>query len=144
MLHMAVGLAILGLLTAALFQLRGLLLAVCLLFLVTIAVAITWGYGFLLTLFAVLVAQSVFQASYFVGLAALSSFHRLLERRPSGDRSPGGARINGLPSSLITDLDCPNSQPPAARDLCGRVRSTIGGEQAVTIAIFQEDRHATR
>ena len=92
MLHIAVGLAILGLLTGASFQLRGLLLAVCLLFLVTIAVAITRRYDFLQTLFAVLAAQSVFQASYFVGLAALSSFHRLLERRPLADRLPGGAR----------------------------------------------------
>jgi cytochrome c biogenesis factor len=82
----------LGLLTGASFQLRGLLLAVCLLFLVTIAVAITRRYDFLQTSFAVLAAQSVFQASYFVGLAALSSFHRLLERRPLADQLPGGAR----------------------------------------------------
>src|SRR5437667_11223605 len=89
---MAVGLAILGLLTGASFQLRGLLLAVCLLFLVTMTVAIANGYGFLQTLLAVLAAQSVFQASYFVGLVALSSFHRLLERRLSADRLQAGAR----------------------------------------------------
>jgi hypothetical protein len=74
--HAAVGLAGLGLVVGILFQLRGLLSIVPLLFIASIAFAITHEYGFLKTVFTVFAAQTIFQLSYFMGLVILAIFNR--------------------------------------------------------------------
>jgi hypothetical protein len=92
--HAAIGLAVSGLTVGILFQLRGLLSIVPLLFIASIAFAITREYGFLKTVFTVFAAQTVFQASYFIGLVSLAVFDRLFgrgaspEAQPTGERSP--------------------------------------------------------
>jgi hypothetical protein len=54
----AIGLAVLGLIAGILFQLRGLLWIVPLLFIASIGFAITREYGFLKTVFTVFAAQT--------------------------------------------------------------------------------------
>ena len=87
----AIGLAVLGLIAGIiLFQLRGLLWIVPLLFIASIGFAITGEYGFLKTVFTVFAAQTVFQASYFVGLVSLAVFDRLFGRGASAETQPTG------------------------------------------------------
>jgi hypothetical protein len=81
----AIGLAVLGLIAGILFQLRGLLWIVPLLFIASIGFVITREYGFLKTVFTVFAAQTVFQASYFVGLVSLAVFDRLFSRGASAE-----------------------------------------------------------
>ena len=86
----AIGLAVLGLIAGILFQLRGLLWIVPLLFIASIGFVITREYGFLKTVFTVFAAQTVFQASYFVGLVSLAVFDRLFGRGASAETQPTG------------------------------------------------------
>src|SRR5215475_16204705 len=88
--HAAIGLTVLGLIVGVLFQLRGLLVIVSLLFIASIAFAITHDYGFLKTVFTVFAAQTVFQASYFMGLVTLAVFDRLFGRGASAEAQPTG------------------------------------------------------
>ena len=86
----AIGLAVLGLIAGILFQLRGLLWFVPLLFIASIGFAITREYGFLKTVFTVFAAQTVFQASYFMGLVSLAVFDRLFAPSASAETQPTG------------------------------------------------------
>jgi hypothetical protein len=95
----AIGLAVLGLIVGTLFHLRGLLSIVLLLFIASIAFAITREYGFLKTVFTVFAAQTVFQASYFMGFVSLAVFDRLF----------GGASAEAQPS---VDRDRPSTPVP--------------------------------
>ena len=88
--HAAIALAVLGLIVGILFQLRGLLSIVPLLFIASIAFAITNEYGLLKTVFTVFAAQTVFQASYFMGLVSLAVFDRLFGRGASAEAQPTG------------------------------------------------------
>jgi hypothetical protein len=83
--HAAIGLAVLGLIVGALFHLRGLLSIVLLLFIASIAFAITREYGFLKAVFTVFAAQTGFQASYFMGFLSLVVFDRLFGRGASAE-----------------------------------------------------------
>jgi len=86
--HAAFGLTVLGLIVGVLFRLRGLLVIVSLLLIASIAFAITHDYGFLKTVFTVFAAQTVFQASYFVGLVTLAVFERFVGRGASAEAQP--------------------------------------------------------
>jgi len=86
--HAAIGLAVLGLIVGFSFRLRGLLSIVTLLFIASIVFAITHEFGFLKTVFTVFAAQTVFQASYFVGLMILAGFDRHFGRGASGEAQP--------------------------------------------------------
>jgi len=81
----AVGLAILGFLIGASFQLRSLLLTAAVLFLATLGFACSHGYDLLQTMCMALGAQTILQTSYFLGLVALDRSYRFLSRRASGD-----------------------------------------------------------
>ena len=96
----AIGLAVLGLIVGTLFHLRGLLSIVLLLFIASIAFAITREYGFLKTVFTVFAAQTVFQASYFMGFVSLAVFDRLFGRGASAE------------DQLFVDHDRPSTPVP--------------------------------
>jgi hypothetical protein len=65
------------------FRLRVLLMLVPVLLVVTIAVAIDQKYGFLYAALMVLVAQTILQASYFVGLVLAAATSPAEQRRDS-------------------------------------------------------------
>jgi hypothetical protein len=86
--------ASLGLVTGIMFRLRVLLMLVAALPVAATMVAVKSGYGFLGTALTILVAQTILQASYFLGLAVMamtSSVGR--EQRRSSDYAlrPGSA-----------------------------------------------------
>lgn len=72
--YAAIALAVSGLVTGIMFRLQVLLALVALLFLASVAVAVGSGFGFLKTLLTVLVAQTILQTSYFLGLVVAAIF----------------------------------------------------------------------
>jgi hypothetical protein len=85
MVYMAIVLAIVGLVTGIMFRTRVLLAIVALLLLVSVGVAVSSGFSFLNTALTILIAQTILQASYFLGLVVAASFHRLVSRHASVD-----------------------------------------------------------
>ena len=105
--HAAIALAVLGLIVGISFQLRGLLSIVPLLFIASIAFAITHEYGLLKTVFTVFAAQTVFQTSYFMG-QTLAVFDRPFGRGASAEaKSSGDGNRRSAPVPL-TVFGIPN------------------------------------
>jgi hypothetical protein len=96
--YAAIALAIMGLIAGTMFRLRVLLLLVALLLLVSVVVAVSGRFGFLNTALTILIAQAIFQTSYFLGLVTASVFHWLVVRDASAvvttssdlDQAPAG------------------------------------------------------
>jgi hypothetical protein len=83
--YAALLIALLGLVTGIMFRLRVLLTLVAILLVTTTLVSIKSGFGFLGTALAIMVAQTILQASYFLGLvlaAIVSAAGREQRRRP--------------------------------------------------------------
>jgi hypothetical protein len=95
--YAAIALAIMGLLTGMMSRLRVLLTIVALLLPVSVAFALSAGFGFLNTALTVLIAQTILQTSYFLGLVAAAFSHRLA----AGSKS--------------AEVTAPSDQAPAAR-----------------------------
>ena len=91
--YAAIALAILGLLTGIAFRLRVLLTLVALLLVVSIGFAVSHGFSFLNTALTILIAQTIFQTSYFVGLVVSAVFHRLVVRHASAGAAPPSGSI---------------------------------------------------
>jgi hypothetical protein len=92
--YAAIALAILGLLTGIAFRLRVLLTLVALLLVVSIAFAVSHGFSFLNTALTILIAQTVFQTSYFLGLVVTAVFHRLVASDASAGATPPPGSTN--------------------------------------------------
>jgi hypothetical protein len=76
----AIALAILGFAVGAVFRLKTLLSIIALVLLLTIVFSLTNGFTFLETALTIMAAQSIVQASYFLGLvvrAVLTAAHRM-------------------------------------------------------------------
>ena len=86
--YAAIALAILGFAIGVMFQLRVLLMIVGLLLLLSIVFSIGHGFTFLGTLLTIMVAQTVLQGAYFIGLIARSIFYRTDRGRPPISRPP--------------------------------------------------------
>jgi hypothetical protein len=83
--YAALLIALLGLVTGIMFRLRVLLTLVAVLLVTTILVSIKSGFGFPGTALAIMVAQTILQGSYFLGLvlAAIASAAGREHRRRS-------------------------------------------------------------
>jgi len=90
--YAAIALAIMGLITGVMFRIRVLLLIVALLLLVSVVVAVSSGFSFLNTALTILIAQTILQASYFLGLVAAELLRRVLARGASRDVTPPSDR----------------------------------------------------
>jgi hypothetical protein len=76
----AIALAILGFAVGAVFRLKILLSILALVLIITIVFSLTRGFTFLDTALTIMAAQSIVQASYFLGLvvrAVLTAAHRM-------------------------------------------------------------------
>ena len=76
----AIALAILGFAVGAVFRLKVLLPILALVLVITIVFSLTRGFTFLDTALIIMAAQSIVQASYFLGLvgrAVLTAAHRM-------------------------------------------------------------------
>ncbi len=74
MQHAAIALAILGFVVGAMFRLRVLLPILLALLLVSTVFAFGNGFTFLGAMWAIMLAQAIIQASYFLGLVARALF----------------------------------------------------------------------
>jgi hypothetical protein len=83
--YAAIALAIIGLVTGMMFRVRVLLTIVALLLLVSVAFAVSAGFSFLNTALTVMVAQTIFQTSYFLGLVVAAFSHRLAAGNKSAE-----------------------------------------------------------
>ena len=72
--YAAVGLAILGFAIGVMFRLKVLLTFVGLLLVFSVAFSLNHGFTFLEAALTILVAQSILQGTYFLGLVAKSAF----------------------------------------------------------------------
>jgi hypothetical protein len=114
--YAAVALVIMGFLTGIAFRMRVLLLVVALLLVVSVAFAVSEGFSFLNAALLILIAQTVFQTSYFLGLVATAAFDRLV----AGDASARAEPPSGLVQSATGDdhvmaFDTPNRTPHLPR-----------------------------
>ena len=93
--YAALLIALLGLVTGIMFRLRVLLTLIAVLLVITILVSIRSGFGFPGTALAIMVAQTILQGSYFLGLvlAAIASAVGREHRRRSNYSAlrPGSA-----------------------------------------------------
>ena len=113
--YMAIVLAIVGLVTGLMFRTRILLAIVALLLLVSVGFAVSSGYSFLNTALTVLIAQTILQASYFLGLVVAASFHRLVPRHGSVDAAqPIGLEraLAGEEPAMVFDTPSKTSHLP--------------------------------
>jgi hypothetical protein len=90
--YAAIALAIMGLIAGTAFRLRVVLLLVALLLLVSVVVAVSGRFSFLNTALTILIAQAIFQTSYFLGLVTASVFHWLVARDASAVVTPSSDR----------------------------------------------------
>jgi hypothetical protein len=74
MQHAAIALAIMGFVVGVMFRFRVLLPILLVLLLVSIAFALGSGFSFLGAISAIMLAQAIVQASYFLGLVARALF----------------------------------------------------------------------
>jgi hypothetical protein len=72
--YAAIALALLGFAVGVMFRLKVLLLIVALLLLVSIVFSVGRGFTFLDTALTIMVAQTIIQGSYFLGLVARAAF----------------------------------------------------------------------
>lgn len=72
--YAAIALALLGFVAGLLFRLRILLSILALILLLSIIFSVSSGFSFLGTTFTILVAQTIAQGSYFLGLVARTFF----------------------------------------------------------------------
>jgi hypothetical protein len=94
--YAAIALAIMGLVTGIMFRTKLLLLIVALLVPVSVGVAADHGFGLLGVALTIMIAQTIFQASYFLGLVVADSFHRLVGRHSSVKTPPSPALEQAL------------------------------------------------
>jgi hypothetical protein len=80
--YAAIALAILGGTVGVVFRMKVLLSMIALLLLVSIVFSIARGFGFLNTALTVMAAQTILQASYFLGLIIRSVFSAAHRMRP--------------------------------------------------------------
>jgi hypothetical protein len=92
----AIALAIMGLTTGIMFRTKLLLLIVALLVPVSVGVAADHGFGLLGVALTIMIAQTIFQTSYFLGLVAAGSVHRLVGRYSSAKAAPSPALEQAL------------------------------------------------
>jgi hypothetical protein len=88
MVYSAIALATAGFVVGGVFRFRVLLILVGVLLLVSIAFSFGHGFSFLETALTILVAQTIFQGTYFIGLVARSFFYRTDEGRAPALRPP--------------------------------------------------------
>jgi hypothetical protein len=74
MQHAAIALAIMGFVVGVMFRFRVLLPILIALLLVSIAFALGSGFSFLGAVWAIMLAQAIVQASYFLGLVVRACF----------------------------------------------------------------------
>jgi uncharacterized membrane protein YbhN (UPF0104 family) len=74
MLFAAIALALVGFAVGVVFRFKVLLPILLLLLLVSIIFSVGRGFGFLETVLTVMVAQTIIQTSYFLGLVARAAF----------------------------------------------------------------------
>jgi hypothetical protein len=114
--YAAIALAIMGLVTGIMFRTRVLLSLVALLLLVSAAVAVGRGFSFLNTALTIMIAQTILQTSYFLGLVAAGSFHRLVGRHSSAQAPPPSGREQALAGETpVMAFDTPNKTPHLPR-----------------------------
>jgi hypothetical protein len=114
--YAAIALAIFGLLTGIAFRLRVLLTLVALLLVVSIAFAVSHGFSFLNTALTILVAQTIFQTSYFLGLVISAVFHRLVARSASARATPpSGSTEPATAEDHVMAFDTLNRTPHLPR-----------------------------
>ena len=114
--YMAIVLAIVGLVTGIMFRTRILLAIVALLLLVSVSVAVSNGFSFLNTALTLLIAQTILQVSYFLGLVAAASFHRLIPRHASVEApQPMGLERALAGEEPAMAFDTPNKTPHLPR-----------------------------
>ena len=80
MVYAAIALAIVGAAVGLAFRLKVLLPVLALLLVVSVVFSLNRGFGFLDTALTIMVAQTILQASYFLGLvirAVLTAGHRM-------------------------------------------------------------------
>ena len=81
--YAALLIALSGLITGTMFRLRVLLTLVAALLLASIMVTVKSGYGFLGTALTIMVAQTILQTSYFLGLVLAAVISSAEQRRRS-------------------------------------------------------------
>ena len=114
--YAAIALAIMGLVTGIMFPIRVLLSLVALLLPVSVGVAASRGFGFLSTALTIMIAQTILQTSYFLGLVAADSFHRLVARHASAQAPPPSGREQALAGEKqVMAFDTPNKTPHLPR-----------------------------
>lgn len=107
MVYCAIALAIVGFVVGVAFRLRVLLTLVGMLLLLSIVFSLGNGFSFLKTALTIMVAQTIFQVTYFIGLAARSSFDRSAESRDPPRRAPrdlpgdrNDFKVSDIPSKI--------------------------------------------
>jgi hypothetical protein len=116
--YAAVALSVIGLLTGVMFRMRVLLWIVALVLFSSVAFAVGNGFSFQNTALTILIAQTIFQSSCFLGLVAAAVFHRLVAREappdvvPPSDRDRAAAVVNEDP---VMAFDTPNRTPHLPR-----------------------------
>ena len=113
--YAAIALAIMGLVTGIMFRTRVLLAIVALLLPVSVGVAASRGFSFLGTALIIMIAQTILQTSYFLGLLAADSFHRLVGRRSSARTPPSGLEQALVGEKQVMAFDTPNKTPHLPR-----------------------------
>jgi len=88
MVYSAIALAIAGFVVGGVFRFRVLLALVGVLLLLSIVFSLGHGFSFLATALTIIVAQTIFQGTYFIGLVARSFFYRSDEGRDPAFRPP--------------------------------------------------------
>ena len=100
--YAAIALAIVGFVVGVVFRLRVLLTLVGVLLLLSIAFSLSQGFSFLQTALTIIVAQTILQGSYFLGLVAQSFFYRSDGGRPPISRPRRPFRTIGTTSKFPT------------------------------------------
>jgi hypothetical protein len=114
--YVAIALAIMGLATGIMFRTRVLLSLVALLLPISVGFAASRGFGFLNTALTIMIAQTILQTSYFLGLVAADSFHRLVARYSSAQAPPPSGLEQALAGEKqIMAFDTPNKTPHLPR-----------------------------
>jgi hypothetical protein len=113
--YAAIALAIIGLLIGLAFRLRVLLALVALLLVVSIAFAVGHGFGFLNTALTILIAQTILQTSYFLGLVISAAFDRLVAPDTSAGAMPPSATEAATAEDHVMAFDTLNRTPHLPR-----------------------------
>jgi hypothetical protein len=112
MVYSAITLAIVGFVVGGVFRFRVLLTLVGVLLLLSIVFSLGHGFSFLETALTILLAQTIFQGTYFIGLAARSYFYRT-----DGGRDPAFRPPHDVPGdrSNFKVSDIPSKTPHWSR-----------------------------